>query len=165
MIINQDLKNIYKTFIDEIISSHGLTNQCSLYYDNKSDYCSNCIFDKSTEMSSNVYNTTGPSPFDDYTMCPVCMGSGKVYLEGPIKQLYVAVIFDSKYFLNIKNKLVNIPEGTIQIICSKAHSQDLKSCSYLVFDNYLEVKYERIDDINLSGLGDLEYIFMNWRRV
>lgn len=165
-IINQEFKNLYKTMIDELLGVNGLTNKCTLYFNNNSTaYCHNCLYDKASEMSSNVYNGSGPAPFDEYTICPVCMGSGKTLLNTKNKTLSLAVIFDSKYFLNLANKLVNIPEGTVQIIAPKNYAEDLKTCSYLVIDAYPSIKYERIDDINLSGLGDLNYIFLNWRRV
>ena len=167
MILNQEFKNIYKTMIDELISSHGLTNLCTLYFDNgNTTYCNNCLFDKSTETSSNIYNGTGPNSFPDYTLCPVCMGSGKTLVNSSTKKLYLAVIFDSKSFINMTpTKLVNIPDGSIQTLCSKNYASDLRSCTYLIVDNYPEIKYERMDDINLAGLGDLNYIFTNWKRV
>lgn len=165
MIIDNNLKNIYKVFINDILSNSGLTVLCTLYFDNNINYCSNCIFDKSNNLSSNVYNNTGPVPFDDYTMCPVCMGSGKMMLSSINKELYLAIISDSKYFINMNTKLVNIPDGYIQIITYKNNAQDLKSCSYLTINSNPNTKYERVDDINLVGLGDLDYIIMNWRRV
>jgi hypothetical protein len=165
MIITQNLKNLYKSMIDEILSINGLTNKCTLYYQGSENYCNNCIFDKSSNVSSNVYNNTGPAPFDDYALCPVCMGSGKVLLSNITKELYLAVIIDSRSFINFPNKLVNIPDGTIQIISDKKYSEDLRKCSYLIIESDLNTKYERMNDINLVGLGDLNYIFMNWKRV
>lgn len=153
--------------MNELLGQNGLSNLCTLYFDNGSTtYCNNCLFDKSTETSSNIYNGTGPKSFPDYTLCPVCMGSGKTISNTITKKLYLAVIFDSKSFINMNpTKLVNIPDGTIQIICSKNYMTDLKACSYIIINNYPDIKYERIDDINPAGLGDLDYIFMNWKRV
>ena len=165
MIINQEFKNLYKSMIDEILNTHGLTNKCTLYYEGSEDYCNNCIFDKSSNISSNIYNGIGPVSFDDYTLCPVCLGSGKVLLSSVTKELYLAVVLDSKFFINLSKRLVNIPDGTIQIISDKKYSEDLRKCSYLIIESDLNTKYERIDDINLVGLGDLNYIFMNWKRV
>lgn len=165
MIIHQTFKNLYKSMIDEILSIHGLTNKCTLYYLGSEDYCNNCIFDRSSNVSSNIYNGTGPAPFDDYTLCPVCVGAGKVLLNDTTKELYLAVILDSKFFINLSNKLVNIPDGTIQIISDKKHKEDLRKSSYLVVESDPDTKYEKIQDINLVGLGDLNYIFMNWKKV
>lgn len=166
MIINQAFKNLYKTMIDDILSKNGLTNLCTLYFDNQAtQYCSNCLFDKATETSSNIYNGTGPHPFPDYTTCPVCMGSGRTIVNTPTKSLSLAVIVDSKSFIGLDTKLTNIPDGTIQTICSKNYAMDLKRCSYLIINTYPETKYERMSDINPAGLGDLQYIFLTWKRV
>lgn len=138
MILNQEFKNIYKNMIDDILNPNGLTNLCTLYFNNNNTtYCNNCLFDKSTETSSNVYNGSGPNPFPDYTLCPVCMGSGKTLANSTIKTIHLAVIFDSKSFLNTTpTKLVNIPDGAIQTLCSKNYTTDLKACSYLTVNNY-----------------------------
>lgn len=163
MVINQNLKNIYKIGINEILSKTGLTNTCTLYYTGSQNYCNNCLFDRSSNASSNVYNGSGPAPFNDYTMCPVCMGSGKTLLNTTTKKMHLAVILDSKYFVNLSSKLINITDISLQTVCSKEHWQDLQSCSYLVVDADSTKKYEKIDNGNLSGLGDLDYIIMNWK--
>lgn len=165
MVINQNLKDIYKLGINDILSTHGLTNPCTVYFIGSYNYCSNCLFDKSSNLSSNVYNGTGPSPFSDYTMCPVCAGTGKMLLSDITKKMHLAVILDSKYFVNLPTKLINITDINLQTICSKNYWQDLQSCSYLVVDADPSKKYEKIDNGNLSGLGDLDYIIMNWRLV
>jgi hypothetical protein len=165
MIINQNFKNTYKYLINDILSSSGLTNECILQFASLEDYCNNCLFDRSSLVSANIYNGSGPYPFEDYSTCPVCLGAGKVILSNNIKKLFLAVILDSKYFINLNNKLIDIPEGSIQIITNKQNINDLKSCTYLSLVSNPHIKYERVDDINLAGLGDLDYIFMNWRRV
>lgn len=165
MIINQNLKNLFKQQINTILHQQGLTNPCTLYFTGSTDYCNNCLFDRASNLSSNIYNGTGPVPFDDYTMCPVCMGSGKTLLNNTIKQMYLAVILDSRYFINLSTKLVNITDISLQTICSRNHLQDLQACSYLVIDVDPSKKYEKIDNGTLSGLGDLDYIIMNWRLV
>lgn len=165
MIINQNLKNLFKTNINILLHENGLTNKCTLYFTGSTDYCSNCLFDRSSNISSNIYNGNGPVPFDDYTMCPVCMGSGKTLLSDTTKSLSLAVILDSKYFLNLPTKLINITDINLQTVCSKNYIQDLRSCSYLVVDADPTKKYEKLDNGTLCGLGDLDYIIMNWRLV
>lgn len=164
-IINQNFKNLFKTMINDLLSETGLTNSCTLYFDETSDYCNNCLFDKSSNISSNIYNGSGPVPFNDYTMCPVCMGSGKTLLDGSTQQLYLAIISDTKHFINLPNQLLNLSDANIQIICSKNHAELLKSCKYLIIDSDPTKKYEKIDNSNIVGLGDLDYIIMNWKLV
>lgn len=164
-IINQDFKNLFKVMINDIISPSGLTNLCTLYFDEINDYCNNCLFDRSSNMSSNIYNGIGAAPFNEYTTCPVCLGAGKTLLQGSTQQLYLAIISDTKYFINMPNQLVNISDSIIQIICAKKDNEILKSCKYLIIDSDPNKKYEKIDNGNIVGLGDLDYIIMNWKLV
>jgi hypothetical protein len=165
-IISQEFKNIYKNMIDEILSAHALTNQCTLYYKNNNnlDYCDNCYYDPITNSSANLYNNTGPSAFIDGSICPECMGLGKKQNSNSTKVLSLAVIIDSKYFLNFDKNLVNIPNNIIQTICSIDYSMDILNASALSIGNMSNVLYERISDINPVGLGDLNYIFTNWKK-
>jgi hypothetical protein len=93
------------------------------------------------------------------------MGSGKTLLDSSTKQLYLAIISDTKYFINMPNQLVNISDATIQIICAKSNAELLKSCKYLIINSDPTKKYEKIDNSNITGLGDLDYIIMNWKLV
>jgi hypothetical protein len=164
-IINAAFKNLYKEAINEILSQHGLTNSCTLQFNNSAaDVCNNCIFDPMSKVSSNRYNGSGPQPFTDYTVCPVCMGAGIKQNNNTVKQVYLAVIFDSKYFINLDRKVVNIPDGTLQTICNKSHTLDIRNCNSMKVDAFPHVSYERVEDVNIAGLGDLEYIITTWRR-
>lgn len=166
MILSQEFKNLYKNQINQLLSANGLTNKCTLYFDNGSaDYCNNCVYDSMSKSSANIYNGSGPQPFPEYTMCPVCMGIGVKKNNTKTKNILLAVIFDSKYFININNRVVNIPDGTIQTICHKSHTLDIRSSSSMSVDSVSNIFYERIEDVNPAGLGDLDYIFTTWKRL
>ncbi len=165
MIINNAFKNTYKIMINEILSSHGLTNLCTLRFNNSdTDYCNNCRYDTIVKASANLYNNTGPEPFPDNTICPVCMGMGIKQNNNTTKKIYLAVILDSKYFLNINTKTINVPDGTIQTICHKNHIMDIRNSNSISVDSVPNISYERIEDVNPAGLGDLDYIITTWRR-
>lgn len=164
-IISQSFKNTYKMMIDEILSAHALTNQCTLYYKNNSiGYCDNCLYDPITKTSANLYNNTGPSPFTNGSICPECMGLGKKQNNDYTKTLSLAVIFDTKYFLNFDSKVVNISDGMIQTISSIDHTNDLRNAAAMSVNSVSNILYERAGDINPVGLGDLNYIFLNWKK-
>lgn len=164
-IITKQFKDIYKTMIDELLSAHGLTNKCTLYYQNTYiEYCDNCLFDPITRVSSNIYNSLGPKPFTENTICPECLGVGIKNKNNKTKSIVFAIIYDTKYFLNFDSKVVNIPDGSIQTICSIKHFQDIVNSSALSIDSIPNVFYERATDINPVGLGDLDYIFVNWKK-
>lgn len=164
-IISKQLKDTYRMMIDEVLSEHGLTNQCTFYYKNSSiEYCDNCIFDTITKVSSNMYNGTGPIPFVNNTICPQCMGLGQKQNNEKTKNITLAVLFDSKYFLNFDSQVVNVPNIFIQTICSIKYANDIRNASSMSIANLPNIYYERIGDINPVGLGDLDYIFTNWKK-
>jgi hypothetical protein len=170
MIITQELKNIYKNMINELISPNGLTNKCILSFNNgTSDYCDNCLFDPISKVSANIYNGTGPRSFINYTVCPECLGLGVKQNNNKTKTVNLAVIFDSKSFINFDPKVgvplssvVNIPNINIQTICHKNLALDIRNCSSMSINN---TSYERVGDVNPVGLGDLDFIFTNWKRL
>jgi hypothetical protein len=164
-IITKQFKDIYRTMINELLSAHGLTNQCTLYYQNATiEYCDNCLFDPITRVSSNIYNSVGPRPFIDNTICPECMGAGIKNKNSKTKAITLAIIYDTKYFLNFDSRVVNVPDGSIQTICSIKHSHDIMNSSALSIDSIPNSFYERATDVNPVGLGDLDYIFVNWKK-
>ena len=95
-LINAQLKKLFKDSIDQIVGTNGLTTKCLIRYGSLShQLCNNCKFDPITKSSSNIYNGTGPVAFDDYQICPVCLGQGR--LEHTDEDtLYLAILFDSK---------------------------------------------------------------------
>ena len=168
-IITNQFKNLFNTMIDEILSTHGLTIQCRLIYPNTNpDLCPNCIFDIVSSRSSNIFNNTGPSPFSDLTMCPVCNGAG--FVSGKKEELVtLAVIYDSKYWMNWKYNSVNISDGMIQTICHSALLPKIRNAEKIVVDlskeNYGSYLYVRSSDPELAGLGDNRYIITMWKRT
>jgi hypothetical protein len=171
-LISKEFKGIFNDAIDSLLEQDSLSLPCTIVYDNQINniQCNNCIFDNISLLSSNIYNGSGPSPFQEGSVCPVCMGLGLIKNPGKnnIETIHLAFIFDSKYFLNINNKTVNIPNGTIQSLCNINLLSKLKNASELIFDNNLSnlahFKYERASDPEPLGLGDNRYIITLWNK-
>lgn len=166
--ISKDFLAYFNQSINAILQSGALSLSCTLTFDNNASktLCNNCTYDPITQRSTNRYNNTGPQPFAEYTICPVCFGRGNI--EGSLQQkkIDLGVIFDSKYFVNV-NKNVNISDGTIQTICSSLYMIDIKNCTSLVVNNknqYGLYYYERANDPILCGLGNTDYIITMWNR-
>jgi len=166
-LINSQLKKLFKDSIDQIVGPNGLTTKCLLRY-NSTDHviCNNCVFDPITKSSSNIYNGTGPAVFDDYQICPVCLGQGKIE-HSEEDTLYLAVLFDSKYWMKTSAP-VNISDGTIQTISPISTMLQIRSASDLKVDsdlqNYGNYIYERAGDPEPAGLGNSDYIITMWKR-
>jgi hypothetical protein len=170
-IISNEFKKIFNNAIDTILAQDGLTVPCLIRYtgSGSTTYCNNCIYDPISGLSSNIYNNTGPSFFPDGGVCPVCMGNGTVVNNNSHSEtVYLAVIFDSKYWINWSSKSMNIPDGMVQILCKAELLPKLRSASELVIDtnlsNYGNYIYERAGDPEPVGLSNHGYIISMWKR-
>lgn len=171
-IISNDFKNMFNNAIDALLETTALTLPCRLRYagQQNQNFCNNCVYDPITKLSANIYNGSGPSPFYDGGVCPVCLGNGISDSETVSGSTVVslAVIFDTKYFLNVSNQILNIPNGTIQTICSIKLLQQLRNAQDMVVDtnieSYGQYLYERLSDPEPAGFGNNRYIFTMWKR-
>lgn len=171
-ILTKELKQLYTNSIDMLLAKDGLTVPCVIKYhglDGNSSNCNNCVFDPISQLSANLYNDTGPSPFPEGGVCPICLGQGFIkQTAGSSETVYLAVIFDSKYWLNWSSKTLNIPDNMIQIICGIELLSKLRAASELLVDTalspYGHYSYERAGDPEPAGLGDHKYIISMWKR-
>lgn len=170
-IISQQLKDTFNFAIDSLLENNALSLPCKIIYDNQLNniYCNNCIFDNISLLSSNIYKPGGPIPFPDGGVCPVCVGQGQIKNSNTNSEtIYLAFIFDSKYFLNINSKVINIPDGSVQSLCNIELLQKLKNASEIIFDNNLSnidhFRYERASSPEPLGFGDNRYILTLWKK-
>lgn len=166
------LKKLYNLSIDSILADNGLVVPCTIQYSDigKDTLCPNCVFDPISRLSSNRYNGTGPVSFINGTICPVCQGEGTIVASAKSEILNLAVIFDSKYFLNWSaSNTINIPDGMVQTICKiDIISKILQSQSIIIDSNlsqYGSYIYSRSGDPQPCGLGDHRYITTLWSRM
>jgi hypothetical protein len=167
-LISKQFLSYFNQSIDSLLEAGALSLNCTLTFDNAASktLCNNCFYDPITKASTNTYNNTGPQPFAEFTICPVCFGRGEIEGTTQQKKIDLGVIFDSKYFMNV-DKTVQIPDGTIQTICSSKYMLDIKNCTSLLVNNktqYGLYYYERANDPTLCGLGTTDYIITMWNR-
>lgn len=167
-IITPELKNLYKTFIDELLRTNSLSLPCKLIYEGSSFVeCSNCNLDPISHKSANTYKIGGPISFVDGQICPYCHGLGGSYSEAyNIKNFLV--LFDYKYWINFNSKIHN-PDGLVQSISKFEDYQKIKSCNKIIIDtsiqNYTESYYQRNSEPEPCGLGESSYIFTYWKKI
>ena len=168
-IITTEFKQLYNNAIDSLLEQNALTVPCRLKYSGQQNgtLCSNCVFDPISKLSANIYNGTGPSSFNEGTVCPVCGGLGLIKTDAT-EIIHMAVIFDSKYWLNWSSNTVNVSDGMAQTICLASYSVKIRNANEVVFDTNLEpynnYVYNRAGDPNPVGLGDNRYIITMWSR-
>lgn len=170
-ILTSQFKNLYNEAIDTILADSGLTVPCSLKYkygNQNLELCYNCIYDPISMRSLNKYNSSGPRPFTEDTICPVCNGNGNIETTKN-ETLYLAVLFDSKYWFNWNSKAINVKDGMVQIICDIKHLPKLKNAEYIIINTnnsgYGSYRYTLAGDPEPCGLSEQKYIFSLWQRV
>lgn len=170
-IVNQNFKNLFNNAIDALLEDNALTVKCKLIYNSsiiQTSLCNNCIFDSISLLSSNRYNNSGPEPFPEFSICPICLGKGTVNSKNKEEILSLAVIFDSKYFINYSSKTINIPTGSVQTLCKIDLISKIRNANEIVFDtniqNYGNFIYQRSGDPEPCGLSDNRYIVTMWTR-
>ena len=166
------LKQLYNDSIDSMLSDNGLVVPCTVKYSDigRDTVCPNCIFDPISRLSSNRYNGTGPINFATGSICPVCVGEGTIVASSKSEILNLAVIFDSKYFLNWPaSRNIDIPAGTVQTICKMTLVSKILQAQSIIVDNnlnnYGNYEYSRSGDPQPCGLGDHRYITTIWSRI
>jgi hypothetical protein len=167
-LITTDFKNIFNSAIDYLLSENGLSVKSKLLFSGgKETTCNNCVRDPISHFSSSVYNGTGPSPFPDGAMCPVCIGHG--FLTSQSSEIIdIIAVFDSKYWVNVSSKQVKIPDGDVQTLSKIELLPKLRNANEIIFDTSIEkyglFRYERAGDPTPIGLGDNRYITTMWKR-
>lgn len=167
-IITNDLKNLYKSFIDELLRSNSLSLPCKLIYEGSSfNECINCNLDPISHKSSNTYKSGGPISFADGQICPYCRGLGGQYVQAyDIKNLLV--IFDYKYWVNFNSK-VHSPDGLVQTISKLEDYSIIKDCNKIIIDtniqDYTQSYFQRNSEPQPAGFGESSYFFTYWKKI
>lgn len=158
-----ELKSLYAAGIDSLLSQEGLTIPVTLMYDIKNELCNNCVYDPVAQKSSSLYNSTGPNPFPENSICPVCLGIGFVTIKST-ETIHMAVLFDSKYWTNIDSSIINVADNMVQTICRSNLLPKLLNAKEIYFNNNTTERYTKFEHTRFAGLGNSDYIFMMWKR-
>jgi len=172
LMTDPSLKTTFNNAIDSLLEQNSLSLPCKLIYANTNPMtCNNCLFDHISNRSLNQYNGTGPVPFPDMSICPVCNGEG-FSIDNKEEIIYLGVIFNSKYWFNWNSRsmdTVRIPDGSVQTICKSELLPKIRSADKIQIDitqeRYGSYFYTRANDPELAGFGDTRYIFTTWFRV
>ena len=167
-LITPQFKQIFKDSINTLLAENSLTVPCKLVYENiKRDFCYNCEFDPISQRSSNRHKTGGPIYFARETICPVCNGYGYINTVND-ETINIAIIFDSKYWLNWGSNSARISDGMVQSICSIDLLPKFKNCKEMIIDtnlsNYDNYRYSLAGEPEPVGLGSNDYIISMWKR-
>jgi hypothetical protein len=160
-ILSPEFKQLFNDAIDVILADSGLTTECTLTYNNgynEESFCDNCVLDTISMVSSNIYNGTGPRPFPDNSVCPICLGMG-MSKSSKKETVKLAVIIDSKSFISVGD-IAMIGNGVIQTLCGIELSSKLSNALTLTVHGS---EYQRAGEPRPCGLSDHKYIVTFWR--
>jgi len=164
-LITPELKALFNTHIDMILAQDGLTVPCVLKYNSTNyKFCNNCVYDTILNQSLNKYNNSGPVNFQEGSLCPVCGGFGKVDYDSQ-ETIYMAVIVDSKYWMNWGPKFVNIPNIAAQTLCPISLLNKIENCTQAVLNSSLPTNnnlYTKAGYPTPLGFGNQDYLLTNW---
>jgi hypothetical protein len=170
-LISKEFKAIYNQAIDAILANTALSLPCVISYGSSNNIlCNNCLYDPMSQRSLNKYNGTGPVSFPNSSICPVCNGYGLLDKANE-ETVYMAVLFDSKYWFNWSTKAdaINIADGMVQTLCPISMLPKIKNAQYITIDknieNYGGYTYVAAGDPQPCGLGDNRYIVTMWSRA
>lgn len=168
-IIDSQFKQTFKDAIDAILAETALTVPCTIQYGSSNNtLCPNCVYDPISQRSLNKYNGSGSNPFTTDTICPVCNGYGMID-KSTDEIIHLAVIFDSKYWLNWNNSnnSIHITSGMVQTICSIELLPKIKNAQSITMNNNIKnyggYLYNRAGEPEPCGLGDHNYIITMWK--
>jgi hypothetical protein len=117
----------YEWHMDYFIDGE-LGIDCELIYPTQDTECVNCYFDTDTKRSSNTYRVGGPSPFENFTICPVCGGTGKgLETEPHTSIIRVRYYPNSKDFIQPDKRQFISGDGIAQIIGYQTDSEKIKN--------------------------------------
>jgi hypothetical protein len=163
-LITPQFKQLYNHAIDALLDPNsGLVNPCTLRYGgtpSQQTLCNNCLYDSISQLSSNMYNGYGPRPFSDGGVCPECLGAGSIKGGEITKEetINLAVITDSKYFINIANS-INLNNNHLQTICRIEIVDKLQNAVELIFHGS---SYQKASPPEYCGLGEHKYVVILW---
>ena len=167
-IITSQMKTLFKSFIDELLLSSGLSLPCQLIYEGSVfTECPNCYVDPLSHKSSNRYKSGGPISFVDGQICPNCRGLGGTYQQVS-DTLDLLVLHNYKMWVGFDFK-VHSPEGMVQTISKLADYTKIKNCNKIIIDtniqDYTQAYYQRASESSPQGFGESSYFFTMWKKI
>ena len=177
-IITPGMKDLWRQAIEALLEEDGCcAAPCDLIYQGtKFTDCSNCIYDPVGNKSANRYQAGGPNPFPSGSICPVCMGKGKLMEQSTTENVWMAIFWNYKDWkelgLNTPNNRadsLNWSEGKVMTLSPISYYPQLMRCTYAIMDvsseGYVERKFQRLGEPNPCGLGTSDFITTMWEKI
>lgn len=170
-LLGKPFNDLFNSMIDTLLDQNGLSVKCTLRYSSPiqvNRLCDNCIYSGITNSSTGEYVFGGPIPFPSGSVCPVCMGMGRIIIDDTQEIVDMMVVFDSKFFINFSTESLKIPNSFAQTISCISLYPKIKNAHEIILDNSLasisNQIYERVGDPQPMGLGKNKYLLTTWKK-
>lgn len=141
-IITKGVIKTYKQLIKDIINDLGET--LYLYYKPKKEWCPNCLIDKASHASKNIFNSSFISPITifgnlvspkSFTLgrCPVCKGTGELLDYSPVS-IRGVVKWRPQYSEQENTPAGLEGENIVRVKAKKIFYEKIRDCDYAMID-------------------------------
>jgi hypothetical protein len=163
--LSSALLDEHEWLTDSIIDDLGIN--CKIVYPPKDSECPNCIFDRDSNRSSSIYKNGGPISFDNFSVCPVCGGEGRLYTE-QTEAVKLRVYWNRRDWVKTETTIVS-PDGFVQIIGYMSDLIKLRKAKELILNSDLqdiqELKYSLTGELQPWGFRHNRYFVGYLQRV
>lgn len=164
-LISPEFKQLHIDMITELIRGNSVP--CLLYFGiTRYNDCPNCQFNPIGNISSNRYETGGPSPFTT-GVCPMCSGAGKIPDE-QTESINLCPIYDYKSWIPTSVN-VQSPDGFVQIISVFSTYENLSNAKEIIINTDITTnvrsRFEKHSEPEPCGLGTSSFISTIWKRI
>jgi hypothetical protein len=140
-IIPDGLKDLQHQMIQSLFDSE-LARTCTVVYPAIKTECPNCNINPFTNTSNGIYNGTGPRPFTNGGICPLCQGRGVLEVT-TTEDITVLVYLDKKTLMDMKIN-VDVEDGVILVEGKDADWEKVYRSDYIILlPEYPEQKQEK----------------------
>jgi len=165
------LSELHRQAITALITSEDCTVPCQLVYGSTGfTDCPNCLLAPGGTRSANIYQTGGPVPFTNGTICPYCQGRGKVQTAPATENIELVVIWNPKDWIDVEGLAsLHTGQGQIQTISVLSDTlPKLKRATSLIIgtdiENFERHKYQRNCEPYPCGFGANNFVVVMWKK-
>lgn len=163
-IINDEDLTEWNEAISHVIESLAPTS--TLLYPPRRTKCVNCVLDTIGNRSSNIYQSGGPAPFANGTICPLCYGAGYKETQNS-RTIKMLCYYTPKDIEKIAG--VGVPKGIVMTKGYMSDLPDIMSASEVLINSqlqpYIQERYKIWKEQVPQGFKNNYFVLCFWERI
>jgi hypothetical protein len=163
--ITTAMRSLARDAFDDLLNQ--LNKPFLVIFPTKLTECPNC-FASAEGRSAGIYNGTGPTPFPDYSLCPVCLGEHQVGSQETVTLRMGVAESPSEWWIKVPP--AEVSEGMIQTKCFQTDLPNILAARRIRrlsnIGNYRNPEYELAGEpLDTNSVVPDRYAVMLWKRV